>query len=105
MAAKLRKYMTAAELEAVRSGSSTHFLGARENWVRGDTMRRLERGGLADVITERRPHRRLVYRLTDEGGMMRAQMLIEEEQACVCRPGLVESGGFSSRCPVHGWDG
>jgi hypothetical protein len=26
----------------------------------------------------------------------------EPEPPCTCRPGLVESGGFSSRCALHG---
>jgi hypothetical protein len=97
--AKLLKYMTEAEREAVRAGSSTVPLCTRENGVQGSTMRRLERGQLADVWRENGV---LVYRLTDEGGMMRAGLLLAEQEACLCRPGAVESGGFSSRCPIHG---
>lgn len=99
--AKLLKYMTTAEREAVCAGSSTIPLSMRQNGVQSSTMLRLERGQLADVWRE---HGILNYRLTDEGGMMRAQLLRAEQEACLCRPGAVESGGFSSRCPVHGLD-
>lgn len=98
--AKLLKYMTAAERAAVQAGSSTIPLSTRENGVQGSTMHRLERGQLADVFRENGV---LVYRLTDEGGMMRAGLLLAEERVCLCRPGAVEQGGFSSRCPVHGY--
>lgn len=98
--AKLLKYMTQAEREAVRAGSSTLPLGTRHNGVQERTMRRLERGQLADVWRESWG---VVYRLTDEGGIMRASLLRAEREACLCRPGAVESGGFSSQCPIHGY--
>lgn len=101
--AKLLKYTTEAERAAVTAGSGMHFLGARENYVQGATMQRLARGGLAEVRVGRRPYSRLTYRLTLDGEAMRADLLRAAQRRCRCRPGLVERGGFSSRCPEHGY--
>lgn len=62
---------------AIRAGSPRQWLGARETGVQGNTMVALEQRGLADVREQRRPYRRLVFRLTDAGNALRVDWAID----------------------------
>lgn len=56
-----------ASLEALARLAPGEYAGARDGAGEGSTLAALERRGLADVTTTRRPYRRVVARLTPLG--------------------------------------
>lgn len=75
------------------------WTGAKETGILGSTMIALRDRGLAEVSTTRRPHRRMVYRLTEDGLRARAGLLLDGY-------GLPPPGErITVQCPHCGWLG